>query len=885
MTVLDDPPVEASPRPVARSAAGRPNGSWRVAARLARREVRRRQWRTALVAALVAVPVAAMAVASIAATTIADGPAEQFARRAGRADIIVEPGSLTVEDASLEDALPAGATWLRSVEAYVPLRTDTGVVEGVTLIDIDLRLPIADGIVEIQQGRAPAPGEVLLSADVADRFGVAVGDELELDRPTGTWTVSGIGRRREFHDERLLVMPDFPVGQLQPDYHATGVRIDLPDGSATAVMQVARQLQEEVAGGAFLSTPYTVDVSAGEVGADSLAWGWVAGTIALAATGVVIAAAFATSARRQLTTIGQLAANGASPRLVRRTLALQGSWSGMIGGVVGLGLALIASITIVAPISEALTQRDVGPIAVDVRHLAVILITAVIVATMAAALPARSAARIPVLAALAGRRPLGVVPRRLVPIGLGLFLGGLALLLASATAAEGDAAGNLVAAVAVVGGLAVLAGTCCVTPLAVDALRRLPVRGDLRLATRSLARQRSRSAAVVTAIATVGALSIAGAAIASGVAAEELDAVDETPNLPDDAVLIRSGYDDWEAGPVDAAPVPIPPGVRAEIDAVVPEATVRPLRGVAPEAILPAGWPQMYGPSSIVLADEAALDLIGLSDRDRAALDRVGVLAMFDFSGEGGFPGGFPGEVGPGEPPRLLVPAAGGNDAVPAALRQDVPASWGGHVQYLVTPAKVAELGWIAVDAGLIVWNGSALTDVQRGAFEDVNRGQFGPSPWLADADVPLSSFWVEVQYRDGTPDISPAAMQGAIVALAVLLTLAVVAIGLALAASEGRDERDVVVAVGGSPATMRRLAAGQALTLAAVGGVLAVPVGYLPILAVDRAIDADVADFPWLTALGVVVVVPLLAAGAALATSTIAQRVRPVRMSTLTVD
>lgn len=882
MTLVADPSLAAGRRPVARTGRRRPRATWRVAARLARREVRRRPGRTALVAALVAVPVAAMAMASIAATTNADDPGEEFARRAGRAEILVDTGSQTVDDGVLGRALPEGATWLRSVETYVPLRTTTaGVVESVLLTDLDLQQPIADGIVEIRQGGAPAPGEVLLSAAVADRLGVSVGDELALDRPAGTWTVSGIGRRRQVHDDPLVVMPDFPLQQLQPGYAGSVLRIELPDASPTAVGAAARRLQGELGDGAYVSTANTVEGGdAGEVPVEGLAWGWVAGTIALAAAGVVIAAAFATSARRQLATIGQLAANGASPRLVRRTLALQGSWSGLLGGVVGLGLALVAAVTVVGRISEALAGHDVGPVEVDVRHLGVILITAILVATVAAALPARSAARIPVLAALAGRRPLGVVPRRLVPIGLGLFLGGLALLAASAAAAQDDAGGNLVAAVAVVGGLAVLAGTCCVTPLVVDVLRRLPVRGNLRLAARSLARQRSRSAAVVTAIATVGALSIAGAAIASGVAAEELDAVDETPNLPDDAVLIRSSYADREGGPVDAAPVPIPSGVRAELEAAVPSATVRPLRGAVPADVLPDGWLQMYDASSIVVADEAVLDLIGLSDRDRASLDRVGALVMQNST----VVDESTGEVQPGQPP-LIVPSADGPITVPVTLRQDLPASWGGYPPYLVTPAKVAELGWVVVDAGLIVRGPAPFTDAQRAALNDVNDGQFGYSPWLADAALPVSAIWVDVAYRDGTVDISPAVVQAAIVAAALLLTLVVVAIGLALAASEGRDERDVLVAVGAGPTTMRRLAAGRALTLTVLAGLLAIPAGYLPVLAIARAIDADVSGFPWLTALGVVVVVPLLAAGAALATSTIAQRVRPVRMSTLAID
>ena len=63
------------------------------------------------------------------------------------------------------------------------------------------------------------------------------------------------------------------------------------------------------------------------------------GTVALTAAGIVIAAAFATGARRQLTTVGLLSANGAPPAMIRRVLFLQGAIAGAAGSLVGLGLA------------------------------------------------------------------------------------------------------------------------------------------------------------------------------------------------------------------------------------------------------------------------------------------------------------------------------------------------------------------------------------------------------------------------------------------------------------------------------------------------------------------------------------------------------------------
>ncbi len=141
--------------------------------------------------------------------------------------------------------------------------------------------------------------------------------------------------------------------------------------------------------------------------------------------------------------------------------------------------------------------------------------TGVAAATIAALLPARTAAQIPTLTALSGRRPVGAVPRRLVPIGLALFGGGLFLLALAAggsVAERGTSAdSNLLAAAAVLGGLGVMFGACCASPLAVSAAASVGARlpASWRLAARSMGRLRTRSAGVVTAIAVTGGVALA----------------------------------------------------------------------------------------------------------------------------------------------------------------------------------------------------------------------------------------------------------------------------------------------------------------------------------------------------------------------------------------
>jgi len=77
-----------------------------------------------------------------------------------------------------------------------------------------------------------------------------------------------------------------------------------------------------------------------------VAWSTVIGALALAVLGIVIAAAFAVGARRQLRTLGILASNGASPAALRVVVLWQGAWSGLLGSAAGLALGALALVAL-----------------------------------------------------------------------------------------------------------------------------------------------------------------------------------------------------------------------------------------------------------------------------------------------------------------------------------------------------------------------------------------------------------------------------------------------------------------------------------------------------------------------------------------------------------
>ena len=592
--MLDEPLVAESVPTQRPTNSGTSTSAWRLAARLARREVRRRPGRTALAALLIAVPVCAMTIGSVMVRSERDDWASHFHRTYGTADVASErveflaapaTSGSPVDDTS-QNELPAGSRVVEFVRVEASVTPSVPVVDALpwaSFSDISLNDPLTSGIVEFLDGDAPGPDEVLLGPKLAKALGLEVGDRLELDRPSGTWTVSGIGRYSDSYWSEPMIINGFDrnrlrlVGENQnAQFNTPNVvqLFDLPDGlSPVEVGQVAQSM------GAMTANDNNVwwfDSGSGQ----ALAWGWVAGALALIAVGIIVAAAFATSARRQLVTVGQLSSNGATSAVIRRTLALQGTWTACIGVVVGIGVGLTSLPFLRGLMSEHIVYRAVN-YRISFLDLIGIAATAVIVGTFAARVPARSTSRIPVMAALAGRRPLATPPAWLVPTGVGLFGGGVGLIAVAAAGARNSGSGDLWAFLIVLGGVGVAFGMCCATPLVVERIgrpgRRLPL--AWRMSVRSLARSRTRSAAVVAAIAVAVGGAVAGATIAEVAVGSQYQYVGSVPL--DTVVLSGSQAAACCEGVVDPEPMPPMPLPTDALDRLMdlfPDAAVNTVR-------------------------------------------------------------------------------------------------------------------------------------------------------------------------------------------------------------------------------------------------------------------------------------------------------------------
>ena len=851
----------------------------RLPLRLARREVRRRPGRTALVALLVALPVAGMAMAVTLIRTDHETPRELWERQFGQAD------AAGYTELGLE-SLPEGSRRLVVETGYWRVKDTDGRRAGAAVSDLALNDPLTAGIYELVAGRPPTrAGELALSAQLADALHVGVGDELVLDRPELTATVVGevepVGCLS--CGTALFAPGELPGGEpsVEPDPESVFVLVDLPDGLSL------QDLQALQAGPAALEvrevrlSPY-YDVGENDTGGAAVRWSLVIGALVLTVVGIVVSAAFAVGARRQLVTLGQLSASGASPATVRTALVLQGTVTGSVGSVAGLVLAAGLLLLGQPLVERLLDQRIEGYVARSTEVAAVVAI-GVVAATLAALIPARTAARIPTLAALAGRRPLPPVSRRLVTGGFVSMVGGLSLLFVAVLGSQGGSSGNLWALVAIVGGVAELLGACAIAPAVVSRLEPLAhrLRGSLRLGARSLARHRARTGAVVSAVAAAGALAVAAGGLLLG--SEAQNGVETS--VPDDVLVVsQRGYDDAEvAGPS--------PAVRATISELLPGARVIDLRGIAPvDPVSPGqsvwevqptsdsgrsgeGYRYLASWDRALLAQDDLLAALRVGREVREGLDDTGVVVLVPVGGGSQWVEG---------PVSVITPDGRRVPGVAVPHRYTPGYSSG----ILLSETVVADLGMEIQPIASLFETPEPFTAEQRGTLEDLQYDLQGSS---------AGDTYVDVQWAAPSSAPSPFQLELILTGLALVFSLFVVGVSLALAAAESKDERDILTIAGAPPGTLARSAGARAWLLAVIGTSMAVPVGFLPVVVFATAQAQDQSGgnfddtfplvFPTRTVLLLVLAVPIIVAVVSFTSSAAAQRLRPVRVSTATFE
>ncbi|HEY6749402.1 MAG TPA: FtsX-like permease family protein [Mycobacteriales bacterium] len=850
---------------------------WAPALRVARRTARRHPGRTVLVAALVAAPVLGTAFLDTAYRTANLDPSTRAERAMGGADATLTvssvspiavhgdsftdgPGAADRDAATVDPAafLPAGTRLLpRRPDSTLPFVAGdrTTLVRSTELAWTD---PAAAGLLAVRSGRlAGAAGELTLSPAVADRLGARVGDEV---RPAGLppQRVVGLAADPGCRSCQLAAGPPGWTGGKAQD--PGDYLVDLPAGVAAD-----RTLQEKLAGAGLFLRPRDAVLhpdrwrgpdSGGSSDPTLLAILVLVAGLGLLEVVLLAGTAFAVAARRQLRDSALVLANGGRPADVRRMLLAQGAVLGALGAAAGL-VAGVLAVVAGRPLLERLIDQDLGALVLSPRDLALAAVAGVAAGIAAAVVPASSASRVPVVAALAGRLGRPARGRRApataatVVAVAGLVLAGLVSWRWSQVRLAGG--NSLAYPLGLVAGfgLAMVALTV-LAPSLVGLAGRLGGRLSLtgRLALRDAARHRHRTGPAVGAVMVAVAGSVAVAFAVASYDHRDRDAY--VAGLPagwasvyvdpsagpgygseaDQLAVIRSAATELPTAgivPVATAQVPGPPGTYP---------------GSVTALVVPAGCPTgsggpPYSESSVAVGAPTARLVTGARGDEAAAALTAGRVVVTA-----------PCLLRDGQVRlRVVMPVSMADPAAaPAERTVTVPA--------VLVPQDVAGARLPQVVIGDATARGLGATGtvnqvvlrtsrMPTAAEEDRARTALGPlAPTL------------QVERGYGAPYL-PGFV--ALIGGAGLVTLAGVAISVALSAAEGRADLATLAAIGAPARRRRGLAMAQAALVAGLGVGLGLLLGAAIGLTIMSGLDGFPLVLPWATVLVIGVGVPAL--------------------------
>ncbi len=412
----------------------------------------RREWRQQLlVMALLAVAVAATVWGAGVATNTP--PADSNAATYGTASALI---SLPGTDPRLAADIARIRRQYRPADVIENQGLASGTAQAVWLRAQDPAGPYGGPLLALVSGHYPlGAGQVAMTGSAASLYGVRIGSTWHADgRP---WRVTGIVENPgNLLDEFALVAP----GQVTAP---TRVTILVGTGNVHGLPAAASVSYPPPPRGSTPGiSPATIVLAVAVLG--------------MVFIGLVAVAGFTVMAQRRLRALGMLSALGATQANVRLVMAANGVMVGL-GGVGAGTLIGLAAWFGYAPHLQAFTGHTVDPLNLPWWVIIIAMVLGVTTATTAAVRPARAAARIPVLAALSGRRAQPRAVRRPARLGAGLLVAGVFFLVISGGSASQSGGNLLVGIAAIAAGISLLAPLCLVVltglagPLAPVAIR------------------------------------------------------------------------------------------------------------------------------------------------------------------------------------------------------------------------------------------------------------------------------------------------------------------------------------------------------------------------------------------------------------------------------
>ena len=500
----------------------------------------RREWRQQLlVLALLTVAVAATILGVAVATST---PGSPNAATFGTANALI---TLPGHDPHLGSGLAAIKKQFGTVDVIENQSLGTGLVQPVELRAQDPAGPYGRPTLALVSGRYPnGPAQVAMTSQVASLYGVHPGDVWH--QGGRAWQVTGLVENpNNLLDEFALVAPGQVTAPTQviilvnAGGTATGPGPDQPGGRPGQPAQPGPQGQPGRSSISVSSLPHGATVSypkarpAGITNNPAVVV-LVVAALGLVFIGLVAVAGYTVMAQRRLRGLGMLSALGATERNVRLVMVANGAIVGIVGTLTGAALGFGAWFAY-APHLQTATAHRIDPVHLPWWAIVTAMALAVVTSIISARRPARSAARLPVVAALSGRpAPPRPVHRSGGP-GIVLLAGGAALLAFSGgwSANSGPQALLLLAGlVAMILGLTTIAPLCVAGLAAVG--RHAPV--AVRVALRDLSRYRARSGAALAAISFAIFLAVLTSIVASVRFSNTLDYAG--PNLTANQLIV-----------------------------------------------------------------------------------------------------------------------------------------------------------------------------------------------------------------------------------------------------------------------------------------------------------------------------------------------------------
>jgi hypothetical protein len=440
-----------------------------------------------------------------------------------------------------------------------------------------------------------------------------------------------------------------------------------------------------------------------------------------------------------------------------------------------------------------------------------------------------------------------------VRAGAVLAAGGLAAMvaataIASASSIIGDAALTWLVLLGAAGSMALLAGVVLLCPIVVAAATAVlrHVGGSMRLAARELDRHRARSGALVAAIAVIGA-----AAFSVGSLIDQSASTASWQSALDGSAIEVSASEPSGFRPLD--PEVVHPGIRADVEAVVGPLTWWRTEMLTLPIVVRSGT------TFADMAELATAEALAARGFDVETIERIvaAPVAVVQNSPETPVPRQFVDELaaslGVDQAEVLVVPD-------PAADRP-----WLDNLSVHIAPELADGLG---LKRSWITLTGRGDRTFTRAEIDRLWNTLLADPEWRYFVDVPTSETDGSLSFS--TPAVvNPLALwaRWLLIGGVSLLVAMVVALGLALWAVEGRDERTTLQVLGAAPTVTAGVVAWKALLLAVIGGVLALPLGYGTPALLARASAGDGLStsmpFPWAVAAAVLVIIPIVIAAA----------------------